>query len=293
MGGSGDQNEARPSIPEITGRLRAALPGIARDLITAHQDMSDPANVSFAAGPDSSREHSPRWHQYGILTHSERFHDALRTAVPELLQRWGLAEPAAAALSVPVDGVPKGQLLLVAALLHDVGKFTARTVKRRTPEAAPAASFDGHEAHSGRIIRGELKSLLAGWKLSEAHRAYLAKCAELHFELGKVRRASKSAGGYTMVFAQSPEFATAIAPVLGGNPDFALEIGVQFIADSLSKTSVAATSQTDADIAAERPALERSLIAKGLDPRLVDQALQQPVNLKVAEGYLRRWATLA
>jgi HD domain len=290
MGGPGDEDEGL-SVPQIVERLHAALPGIARDLITAHQDMSDPANVSFAAHPDSPREHAPRWHQHGILTHSDRFHDALRTAVPGYLRRWGLAGPAAAALSNEVDGVPKGQLLQIAALLHDVGKFSARTVKRRAPAAPPSASFEDHEAHSGRIIRGELRPLLTGWKLRDAHREYLARCAELHFELGKVRRASKSDGGYTMAFARSPAFATAIAPILRGNPGYALEIGVQFIADSLSKTTVAATSETDEEIAAERPALERSLIEQGLDPRLVDQALQQPVNLKVAEGYLRRWAT--
>lgn len=282
--------ELSPGISEIEQRLHDALPGIATDLISRSQDMSDPANQSFATSPDNPAEHAPKWHQYGILTHSYEFGSALQTAIPALMERWGLAEPIATALSVEIDGLSKGRLLQLTALVHDVGKFTARRVTHDDKTGTTSASFEDHEEHSGRIIRDELRPTLREWGLTESQIEYVATCAELHFELGKVRRASKAAGGYTVAFTESPTFTTAAQEIIDTHFGYALEIGLQFIADSLSKTEVAATAETDEGIAAERPALEAKLATRGLNPSLINQVLQQPVNMKVAQGFLRQWA---
>lgn len=253
--------------------------------------MSDPANQSFAIQPDSPMEHAPRWHQYGVITHSVEFGNALRDTVPEYVERWGLTEPVAAALSTEIDGIAKQDLLQITALVHDVGKFTARQVEHDEVTGATDFSFGGHEEHSGSIVRGSLHSTLMELGLTEPQIEYVARCAELHFELGKVRRVSKADGGYTVAFTESPAFASAAQGIMDEHPDYALEIGLQFIADSLSKSEVAATADTDEEIAVQRPALEAELATKGLNPNLINQALQLPVNLKVAEAYLRQWAT--
>lgn len=282
--------EFSPGISEIMQRLRDALPGIATGLINGNLNMSDPANQSFAAQPDDPAEHAPMWHQYGILTHSEKFVSALQTTIPVHLERWGLAEIVNAALSVEIDGISKRNLLLIAGLLHDVGKFTARKMIYDQKTGITAYTFEGHEEHSGSIVRNELRPMLRELGLTDSQIEYAAICTELHFELGKTRRASKTEGGYTIAFTESPAFARAVQEIIDAHPDYALEIGLLFIADALSKTEVAATAETDEGITAQHPALEAELAAEGLNPSLINQSLQQPVNMKVGEGYLGRWA---
>jgi hypothetical protein len=122
---------------------------------------------------------------------------------------------------------------------------------------------------------------------------YIAVCAELHFELGKVRQAAYDAGGYTMSFATATESSvcmSAIQDILNEYPDYALEIGLEFLADSLSKTEVAPQAKTDEGIALEIPALKAELADKDLHPDLIGQVIQLPVNIKVGERYLKTWA---
>lgn len=70
--------------------LDGALPDIAASLIATNHDMEQPYEKSFRDHPDDPREHTPRWHQYGILTHSEKFHEALVNVAPRLLEQWQL-----------------------------------------------------------------------------------------------------------------------------------------------------------------------------------------------------------
>ena len=204
-----------------------------------------------------------------------------------------MAQSVDTALSEEVDGVPKRQLLQAVSLLHDVGKFTARKITRDPTTGAVSTSFEDHEVHSGEIVRGELSPVLTDWGLSPHQIDYIATCTELHFELGKVRRVSKAVGGYTMAFIDTPEFRATAQEIIDTHPDYALEIGLQFIADSLSKTEVVPRSgvgSTDQEIEQERPWVSAELERKHLDPRLVNQAMQQPINLKVTKAYLTQWA---
>lgn len=274
---------------EIMRRLGMMLPALAVDLIKDNLDMSDAANRSFVAAPDDPMEHTPRWHQHGIITHSIKFCQDLQVLVPEYLNTWGVGEEVDAALATEVDGISKERLLRIVALVHDLGKFTARKIKR-DESGAVSATFAYHEEHSGRIVRDKLRPELEAWGLTDRQIAYTARCAELHFELGKARLASKATSGYNIEFTKSAAFATAADKIMAEHPEYAVEIGVQFIADSSSKTEVAATADNDAGIEAQRPELEREIAAKGLHPALINQALQQPVNLELAKGFLELWA---
>lgn len=283
----------RPAIPEVIQNLHDRLPDIAAGLIERSQDMSDPANQAFAQEPDNPAEHSPTWHQLGVVSHSYEFGRAMRDSIPAYVQEWKLTQPVEAALSEEIDGIAKRELLQVVSLLHDVGKFTARKITRDPATGAVSTSFEDHEVHSGEIVRGELSHMLAGQGMSQRQIDYIATCTELHFELGKVRRTSKAVGGYTMAFVDTPEFKAAAQEIIDAHPDYALEIGLQFIADSLSKTEVVPRSSvksTDQEIEQERPWVEAELANKHLDPRLVNQAMQQPINLKVTKTYLEQWA---
>jgi hypothetical protein len=276
---------------EVLNRIRGLQPDLASDLILGHQDMSNPANVSFARNPRDPEHHSPSWHQHDIVTHSEKFRESLARDVPVLLEQWGIDEPVVAALNETVDGITKGKLLQIAAEVHDEGKFTARQATQ-VEDGSIKAHFTDHEAHSGKIVREGLRETFYDLGCTKAQVEYFARCAELHFELGKVRRAAIDTGeGFTLEFARSDTGKKAMADIIATYPDYALEIGLMFIADSFSKTEVYANidSKTDSDIAAQREKLEEELRDKSLNPDLIKQALQTPVNIEVAKQYLTLW----
>lgn len=279
------------SESELVSKLHDLLPELATTLIQQHLDMADPRNQSFAARPDDPAEHSPRWHQYGIVTHSYEFARAMREDIPHYCKEWGLQQPVDAALDSEIDGLSRRQLLQIVSILHDTGKFAVRYWELNSETNTTLARFETHEVSSGRVIRTELKPVLLNYGLTENQIGYIATCAELHFELAKVRKASKEMpGGYSLGFVASPAFDAAARAILNAHPDYALEIGLLFIADGLSKTEVAAEGASDEAIAAQRPALEAEITAKGLNPMLINQALQKPVNLAVAKAYLQIWA---
>ena len=281
--------EAEPvSVEHILEVLRDTLPELAKDLIASSHDLSDPLEQNFVDSPDSPAEHSPRWHQYGILTHSEMFRRFIEIDAPVLMERWDLLDKADAALSQEIEGTSKADLLQIVALVHDLGKFTARTFEYKNDE--PLARFVNHEAHSGAIIRSEFKGTLQKLGLSEAQIEHIAKCAEHHFDLGTARQTAIDNGGYTLSFARSEAFTKVAQGIIRASPDIALEIGLMFMADSLSKTEVASTADTDESIELDRARLEQEIKDKNLDQRLINQALQQPVNIEIGRRYLQLWA---
>ena len=296
-------------VKRVIESLSENLPEIGRSLIEGSQDMSLQHNIDFALDPDERKHHSKKYHQHGIITHSREFERSMQQEVPNLLDEWGVLEEANKALSDEIDGISKKDLLSIASLLHDTGKFTARKVGSQE-NGAFTPHFEDHEEHSGDIIRTSLQPILSEQGLTDAQIEYVARCAELHFELGKVRRIAKAnkrvgndssvggrvlrdyqemMGGYTMDFAHSSELEDAASEIIDQNPDFALEIGLQFIADGLSKSEVYATGTTDFEIAAQKKQLIQELATKRLDMALINQALQTPINLEVAKVYLGLW----
>ena len=287
-------------ISEIIERINQDLPDIANVNVPLEpkNDVVDYLGKSyteraeyFRDNPDDYLQHAPKWHQHGIVTHSREFARAIKSTIPEYIKSWGLENKAENILSQQIDGVEKRQLLEVAGLLHDVGKFSSRT-EEIEDGSIKGYSFTDHEEHSAEIIRNEdnVSGRLKDLGFSPTQIEYIAKCAELHFELGKVRRASKENGGFTMAFVDTPAFREAAREIIDKNPDFALEIGLLFIADGLSKSEVIALGNTDEEIEAETPILEQELAEKGLNPKLINQAKQMPVNFKVAKAYLTQWA---
>jgi hypothetical protein len=278
-----------PKSEEILITLQNMLPDIARDLIISRQDMSNPLQQAFKANPDSPAEHSPLWHQYGILTHSKEFQKIIVSDLPLLTEQWNISYKVEAVLSEKIQGVLKIDLLQMGSLLHDLGKFTARRFEYQK-DGTLLARFVGHEADSGTIIRVNLKNTLQKLGMHEEQIEYIAQCAEHHFDLGKARQVAIDNDGYTITYARSKLFKGVALDIMNLCPRLALEIGLMFIADSLSKTEVAATADTDDGIDNQRSALEHVIKQKGLDPRLINQALQQPVNIEIGKQYLQLWA---
>lgn len=245
----------------IIEKLWEKLPDIARDLISKSQDLSNPRNKNYADNPDDPLEHEPKWHQWGVITHTKMFEKFYREEIPEYLRQWGLQDIVGAKMSEQIDGMSKADLLNIAVPLHDLGKFTERKLKP-DEKGEVSVSFKKHEAASGRIIRTpEFTDMMKKeFGLTDAQIEYIATCAERHYELGIVRdEAKQSELGYTFAFAQSDIFKNRAKEIISKYPGFEYEVGLLFIADSLAKSEIRIQAETDADIQAQEATSKRCL----------------------------------
>lgn len=279
-------------VDKILDNLWHDIPDIARNLIGTNLDQAMPANQSFLENPDDPKQHKPGWHQWGVITHSQKFGEAYDEQIPDYLEHWGLKDIVDLALSEEIDGVPKAELLRLVAPLHDLGKFTRRQLKRDVRGKIVGQNFLGHEVASGEIIRGrEFNQRLESYGLTPAQIEYLARCSELHFELGVIRKRTKnSKAGYSLEFVNSSDFDSAALDLMYGFPDMKLEIGLLFLADNLAKTKIRIGADTDEQINSQRHLIYQALAEASLDSRLADAVAQLPVNLAAARRYLKLWA---
>lgn len=217
-------------MQEISGVVEAidlALPDLARSTIGRHLDLDDPANRDFLLHPDAREQHQSDWHQWGIITHTRRFREHFAEDVPRCLREWRLWEPADAILRSHIDGVGRWQLLQVSILLHDIGKFGARTQGRHS------FHFSRHEELSGRVIRNELD--LGRFGLTVPQIEYVARTAEDHFVLGLVRKRARESGTFDRRFVEGTELRQIACDIKRDHPDDFVEVGVLFLGDSLAK----------------------------------------------------------
>lgn len=290
--------ENRPEIGkkretrEIIASLWEKFPVIAKDLIQKSQDLSNERNKNFFENPDDFLEHEPNWHQWGIITHTKMFEKFYRKEIPRYLEQWGVSDKAKQKMSEQIDGINKDQLLNIAIPFHDLGKFTERKLKREE-DGSLSTSFKKHEAASGRIIRTpEFAGMLKQeYGLTDAQIEYIARCAELHYELSILRdEAKKSDFGYTLAFAKSNVFRDQAKQLMSQHPDFQLEVGTLFLADSLAKTDVRIEGDNDEQIDSQDALVKETLTQRGLNSKLIKTVKQLPVNRAVAETYLKIWA---
>ncbi len=273
---------------EIISSLWQKLPTIAKDLILQTQDISEPRNKIFFDNPDNYLEHEPNWHQWGIITHTKMFEKFYHQEIPAYIEDWGIKEKVDSYMSEEIDGMNKEVLLNMSIPLHDLGKFTMRRLKKEE-DGSISTSFKKHEVESGRIIRSIKFSemLKKEYNVTAAQIEYIARCAELHYELGIVRdEAKKSKMGYTLIYAQSDEFAERAKQLQEQHTGFGLEVGILFLADSLAKTDIRLNNDTDKDLSAQEQKTKELIVQRGLNPKLIKAVMQLPVNREIAKTYL-------
>jgi hypothetical protein len=268
-------------------------------MMAQHVDADNPRNTAYLANPDSPAEHSPNWHQWGVITHTKMFGLAHDKDVNQLLQKWGLKQQVDRHLDQQIDGQPKRDLLRAAVALHDLGKFTHRTFEDE-PDGTYKATFTDHERKSGELIRDPAfaASLKQDYNLTDNQIEYIAKAAELHFQLGILRKKAKMVGKYNMEFPRSPAFPDLAREQMRAHPDMALEMGLLFIGDSMAKTNIRIKADSDAEIEAQHAAIQQTITDRlsalpdlhKFNPKLIRAVKQLPVNLEVGRRYLETWA---
>jgi len=229
---------------------------------------------------DSTSQHKPRWHQWGIIAHTRQFMKFYDNIVQEDLRRWNIFEKVNRHLSVKIDGIAKSKLIRLSILLHDIGKFKKNY--KIDSNLRISYGFKNHELYSYQIIKGELFSLLSKeYGLSNNQIEYIAMCARYHFELGIIREvAKKSPRGYTIKFVHSHQFRDIILEAIPKIEDYRVEVGLLFLAVSYAKSDIEYRDRTDEDILYE-------LKERKLNPRLIDSIKQIPINIEVAKEYYR------
>jgi len=267
---------------KIYQKLLERLPEVAKTVI---DDRSE--NDNFKQNPDDPKEHDVSWHQFGIVTHTEKFSQFFQTEAQEYFQKWNVDEKINQKLSESIDGKTKAELLHISIPLHDLGKF-ARGFMEKDGKIKP--DYKGHEAKSEKLIREneQIHDLLQEtYGLTEAQIDYIACCAGLHYELGKTRdEAKKTDMGYTIAFAKSEQCQKACNEIAQKFPEFKEEIGILFLCDNLAKTDVRIDAETDEEIEKQTQRIENIIQERNLNSKLVAAIKQRPVNIAIAKRYL-------
>jgi len=286
---------SRKPVEIIYKKLYETLPDIAREIISSdwYEQSDDPYRKEFLINPDNYLQHESDWHQWGIITHTIMTGRYLKQKVPIMLETWfsktSVNTKCGLALEC-IDGQNKWDLFMLSIPLHDCGKFSARHyLGLKRDEKRPDFDFHGHENKSGKIIRA-WKDRFQDYGLTEKQIEYIACCTELHYELGKIRKIAKNSQmGYTVAFTESQDFQRATNDIMLINKEFAREIGIMFIADSLGKTDFhQKIFTTDLEILSQRDELETEIKKRFPGrPEMIDVALQLPINIAVGYQYLK------
>lgn len=275
---------------EITQVMLEKLPQIARQVMKQNKNGEHGIGKDFYDNPDSVDLHEPNWHQWGVITHTKKVVEAYTgPEVRKYLEEWGIKREVDKSLSEEVDGIPKAELVKLGLALHDVGKFIGgTTIDPQTGKEK--ITYQNHETASGEIINNGLvkKILEEEFGFTEKQIVYIGKCAELHFKLGDLRDSAKNSHAkYSMRYTETPEFTEQVKAYQRAYPEYATEIGLMFLCDSLGKTELRINGDSDEKIEQERANVEEKLRQKQLNGRLVNCVLQLPINIKVAQLYLQ------
>lgn len=275
-------NETKVEVTEISPENKEFLenlPNIGKLLV----DDSLPVNKEFLHNIDSVGEHEPNWHQFGIITHTKEFVNSMTNTALADCKQWGAETDS---LDDMIGNKTKRDLITTASVFHDLGKF-ARGQKDENGVLEP--DYSGHEAKSEEIIRNGLaKQYLLKHNYTEEQIEYIARCAGLHYELGKMRgKAKESDLGYSIAFANSELCRGACGQIAEKNPDFNLEIGLLFLSDSLAKTDIQIDAESDDEIEAKTEEVQAIMQERKLNSKLIGAVKQSPVNIAVAKAYLQ------
>jgi len=270
-------------IDEIIIEINSNLEDIGRKIISlqikdGRVDLFNLYREKFFMEIDAPSQHQPRWHQWGIVTHTRKFLEMYDNEVQENLHKWNKYEMVHAKLAEEIDGIAKEKLLYIGMLFHDIGKFQKNYIEKANYKVI--FGFNNHEIFSQKIIHNELYPLLFNhYGLTTNQIAYIGICAKYHFELGFVRdEAKKMKEGYDLKFVHSGIFKKMVLGRIEKFEEYSLEVGLLFLADSYAKTDISSLDRTDDEILKE-------LSEKRLNKKLLFAVKQRSINIEVSKVY--------
>jgi hypothetical protein len=246
-----------------------------------------PENANFIAKPDDVNEHDPAWHQFGIITHTAVAYHAFKNELSDLMKNWELYDFINEKLDETIDGKSKKELLEFAIILHDIGKFQ-RSFKIINGEKVP--DYERHEDKSEKIILDKSKGiyplLKSEFQLTDYQIYYIAKCAGLHYELGKIRRiAYDEGGGFSFSYINSLSCESNLKDLQLKHKLFNIEIGILFLCDNLAKTNIRIEVESDEEIVLKTDEINRIITMQKLHPNLIRAVKQLPVSMYLVYKY--------
>jgi len=245
-------------------------------------------NNEFGNNPDDPQEHSPQRHEFGIITHSKKsiVHFSRRN---QYIKDKNIKEKIDSKLQETIDGKTKLELLATAFEFHDIGKFL-RAMPTSEAQKIGVDPFPGHEKiWEDLAVHDETvqKIINENYHLTPDQLKYVARCIGLHYEFAKVRDAAKKTPwGYNLKFVQSPECEKIFETIKNSNPDYAIEVWLLFLCDSLAKTDITIYGKDDEELTSKFAWVAEKLYKKKLPPELINTVIQKPVSTTLAKKYL-------
>jgi hypothetical protein len=295
---------------DILEALRECLPELGKSIARAHyyQNIEPQYNdprfddakskiLELSRNPDAVTSHEPWWHEYGIVTHTEKVIEVALRKWPLLSDpkddlAWAMHELSAK----KIDGLSQLELLIISLPLHDIGKFQP-VIKTWKEGDIERIYHTGHEKRGGDIIAAarqpnsplelaELSGIFRSFAITTNQLDYIEQCVRLHYEFGKVRDGAKKTGGYSINYTESAKFKQTCEAVaaehkgVNRHSDMSIEKGVLFLLDSAGKTNFEVQNRGSLG------EWENHVNNRQLDPKLINAFKQYNVNIEVGLRYL-------
>lgn len=255
-----------PKINKIPLILERCLPEIIQEIAKEY------GVTPYAKNPYFLDSRLNKWHQFGLLTHTKKVRAAFLDEIPILLKAWNLNS---------LEDLYDKNLFEASIPLHDLGKIISYWDK---------STIRGHELLSKNLIRENFlinKLKLLG--LSKEQIGYISDCVETHYALGKeIRDVLNYNQKFTLEDLLGEEVNRLCKSLENKYPALKTEIGVFYLCDSLGKIDIRINAGNDDEIIQQESDIIKKLTQKNLPENLKYAVMQLPVNIKLAEVYLRK-----
>ena len=273
------------AIDDLIADAMESLGDFARDIL--RPDLI--RNLSFFSNLDKPDFNQPEWHQWGILTHTEKCIEYMQTEAAKHITSWGIADDISKYLAVkPRGNFTRGQLLEIGFIYHDIGKF-ASSRRRGSPDRYNHAY---HAKRSYELILDPTLGVAEFLKqrgLNQGEVSYVAEIGRRHMELGKIRLYAQKWGlykrGYSFKYINGKGIDIQMCRLIAGQGDYIMDIGLCYLIDSLAKTDIRFDISTDE----EARLVRKKILEQRSDhyKRFLQLAIQLPLNVALAGRYCR------
>lgn len=264
----------KEKIANIAKILENELPEIIKKIAV---DYNIPV---FIDNPDFLEKRLQKWHQFGLISHTKKVRSIFLHELEDYLKNWGVYEKVENVLNEKINKIKKKRLLEISIPLHDLGKIILYKDKRTNRK---------HEIASRDLLyQNFLNDKLNSMGLLNEHIDYIANYIKNHDALGKeIRDELKHNNKLNLKYLSGNEINSAYKNLADKYSNIKIEIGIFSLCDSIGKTNISINADTDSEIMRQESKIIQILKQKGLPSELKHAIMQLPLNVKLAETYLK------